>query len=106
MIEREKCSPEMKSALQASGIFYCYMDDFYSGNTEEIKHLALINEMYRYLGGRVCLNVNEMLDTALRATRIEMSPAERGQFYSRYIRSMQMTISDEGDVVFEFKRNK
>ncbi len=104
MIEREKCSPEMKSALVGSGIFYCYIDDFYTGNAEEIKHIALINEMYRYLGGRVNLNMNEMLDAALRATRIEMSPAERGQFYSRYVRSMQMSISEEGDVVFEFKR--
>ena len=106
MIEREKCSPEMKNALVETNIFYCYIDDFYTGNTDDIKHIALFNEMYRYLNGRGMLNVEEMLDSALRATRIEMSPAERGQFYSRYVRTMQMSISDDGDVIFEFKKNK
>lgn len=27
----------MKAALAESGIFYCYLDDFYSGNSEDIK---------------------------------------------------------------------
>lgn len=41
MIEREKCGPDMKEALADSGIFYCYLDDFYSGNLrtlQKIKH--------------------------------------------------------------------
>jgi hypothetical protein len=40
MIEREKCGPDMKAALAESGIFYCYLDDFYSGNSEDIKKNA------------------------------------------------------------------
>ena len=41
MIEREKCGPDMKEALADSGIFYCYLDDFYSGNSEDIKKQVL-----------------------------------------------------------------
>lgn len=104
MIEREKCGPDLKDALDNSGIFFCYLDDFYSGNAEEIKHAALFNEMYRYIDNNVRLNVNEMLSDALRATRIEMSSAERTQFFHRYIRTMQMSISESGDLVLEFKR--
>ena len=104
MIEREKCGPDMKSALVSSGIFFCYIDDFYSGNAEEIKHSALFREMYRYIDNNVRLNVNDMFNEALRATRIDMSDAERKQFFSRYIRTMQMSISDDGDIVIEFKR--
>ena len=104
MIEREKCGPDMKAALISSGIFFCYIDDFYSANAEEIKHSALFREMYRYIDNHVQLNVNEMFSEALRAKRIDMADAEKKQFFHRYIRSMQMSISDDGDVVIEFKR--
>ena len=104
MIEREKCGPDMKAALVSSGIFFCYIDDFYSANAEEIKHSTLFREMYRYIDNHVQLNVNEMFSEALRATRIDMADAEKKQFFHRYIRSMQMSISDDGDVVIEFKR--
>lgn len=104
MIEREKCGPDMKAALVSSGIFFCYIDDFYSANAEEIKHSALFREMYRYIDNHVQLNVNEMFSEALRATRIDMADAEKKQFFHRYIRSMQMSISDDGNVVIEFKR--
>ena len=60
--------------------------------------------MYRYIDNTVRLNVNEMFDEALRATRIEMSAAEKKQFMSQYIKTMNMTIAENGDVVLEFKR--
>lgn len=104
MIEREKCGPDMKAALVSSGIFFCYIDDFYSGNAEEIKHSALFREMYRYIDNHVRLNVNEMFNEALRATRIDMSDSEKNQFFHRYIRTMQMSISEDGDIVIEFKK--
>lgn len=37
MIEREKCGPDMKATLADAGVFYCYLDDFYSGNSDAIK---------------------------------------------------------------------
>ena len=104
MIERENCGPDLKNALVNAGIFYCYIDDFYSGNTEDIKHSALFKEMYRYIDNTVRLNINEMFAEALRATRIEMSDAEKKQFASKYLKTMHMTIADNGDVVLEFKR--
>ena len=104
MVERESCGPDLKNALVNAGIFYCYIDDFYSGNTEGIRHGALFKEMYRYIDSTVRLNVNDMFEEALRATRLEMSDAEKKQFMSKYIKTMQMSINSEGDVVIEFKR--
>lgn len=46
----------------------------------------------------------EMLDAAIYATRIEMSSAEKQQFISQYVKTMQMKITESGDVVLEFKR--
>jgi hypothetical protein len=104
MIERESCGPDLKNALSDAGIFYCYIDDFYSGNTEDIKQGALFKEMYRYIDNAVRLNIFEMFDEAIRTTRIEMSSAEKQQFISQYVKTMQMRITDSGDVVLEFKR--
>lgn len=94
----------MKAALISSGIFFCYIDDFYSANAEKIKHSTLFREMYRYINNHVQLNVNEIFSEALRATRIDMAAAEKKQFFHRYIRTMQMLISDDGNMMIEFKR--
>ena len=48
MIEHTKCGPDMKSALEERGIFYCYLDDFYTGNSEDIKRDAILREMKRW----------------------------------------------------------
>lgn len=104
MIEHENCGPDLKNALINADIFYCYIDDFYSGNADDIKHGALLREMQRYMDNAVQLNVNAMFSEALRAARIEMNDAEKKQFMSRYIKNIQMTITDSGDVVLEFKK--
>ena len=77
MIEREKRGPGMKAALA---------------------------EMYRWIDNSVRLNVNDMFDAALRNTRIELSQAERRQFFDKYIRSMSLRIDEEGNVSVELKR--
>lgn len=60
--------------------------------------------MYRYIDRTVSLNINEMFHEALRATRIEMTDAEKKQFVSKYLKTMQMSINPDGEVVLEFKR--
>ena len=104
MIEREKCGPDMKNALMESGIFYCYIDDFYSGNSDDIKTGVLFKEMYRYLDQSIHLNVNDMFEEALRAARLTMPPDEKRQFYDRHIRQMRLVIDKEGNVSIELKK--
>jgi len=91
----------MKAALTSGGIFYCYIEDFYSGNSEAIKQQALFNEIYNYLDQVLHLNVNDMLSHALESTRIEMSTNEKQRFYDKHIRSMSVVIDDEGNVRLE-----
>ena len=103
MVEHDKCGPDLKAALAEHGIFYCYLDDFYSGNSEELKTQALFREMRLYMERAVRLNLNAMFDEALRATRIDMTAAERQQFYSRYLKTIQLVIDDDGDVSLAIK---
>lgn len=104
MVEREKCGPDMKRALLDSGIFYCYIDDFYSANADDIMMSALFKELYRYLDHAIQLNANEMLDEALRATRISMSTAEKRQFFDKHIKGMRLVMDGDGNVSAELKR--
>lgn len=104
MIEREKCGPDMKAALANSGIFYCYIDDFYTGDGEDLKKNALFNELYRALDEALNLNVNEMFEAALTATRINMTPAAKRQFFDKHIRQMHLVIDEDGNASIELKR--
>lgn len=103
MIEREKCGPDMKAALANSGIFYCYIDDFYTGDGEDLKKNALFNEIYRALDEALNLNVKDMLDAALLATRIDMSPAAKRQFFEKYIKRMSLVIDEDGNASIELR---
>ena len=104
MIEREKCGPDMKAALANSGIFYCYIDDFYTGDGEDLKKNALFNELYKALDDALKLNVNDMLEAALTATRIDMSAAAKRQFFEKHIKPMQLVIDEDGNASLELRR--
>ena len=99
LVEHEKCGPDIKEALVSSGIFYCYLDEFYTGSgNKDLKISALLREMYHYLDQAVQLNINDMMNTALRNARVDLSPAERNQFYDKYIRNMQLVVDVDGNV--------
>ena len=104
MVERENCGPDLKNALVNAGIFYCYIDDFYSGNADDVKHSAIFKAMYEYIDRKVALNINDMFDEALQVTRAEMTTAERNQFIAKYIKTMQMKIDENGNLQLEFKK--
>lgn len=105
MVEREKCGADIKAALINSGIFYCYLDDFNSGKSDDIRFNALIHEISRHLDRSIHLNVNRMLEEAYRATRVNMSSAEKQQFYQKFIRHMHLVIEEDGNVRIELQSN-
>ena len=104
MVEHEKCGPDIKEALISSGIFYCYIDDFYSGGSNDLKITALLREVTSYLQQAVSFNVNDMLQIAFRNTRVEMTPHERNQFYDKYIRGMRLVVDQQGNASIELNR--
>ena len=68
-----------------------------------MKHSAIFKAMYQYIDNTVRLNVNDMFNEALKVTRVEMTTAERNQFIAKYIKTMQMRIDSNGDLLLEFK---
>lgn len=104
MIERDSSSIDLKNALTGAGIFYCYIDDFYSGNTDDVKQSALFRAMQNYIESKVELNIYDMFENALKITRVEMTTAEKNQFIAKHIKNMQLRIDPDGKVVLELKR--
>lgn len=102
MIENDRCSPDLKKALESANIFYCNIDDFYTGNAENLKYSALFKSMYQYLSN-IHLNINDMFNEALRVTRVDMTDSEKTQFIQKYIKTMQLRIESNGDVIIDFK---
>ena len=71
--------------------------------SEDLKQRAIFREISTYLAQAVQLNLNTMLDEALRATRVTMTPAERKQYYDRHLRNLQMIVSEDGEVSLSLK---
>lgn len=98
LVEEEKCSPAIKKAMVDAGITYCYTDDFCTGNSDEIRIQAVLNEVKRALDSEVQFNIQETLSEAYRLTRANLSTAEKEQFYSRYIKPMRLIVDVEGNM--------
>ena len=101
MVESMKCGPDIKRALQDKGFTYCYIDDFCTGNSNEIKIAALTREIRGMLDDALSFNINEALEEAYRRTRADMSDAERRRFYEKYIKRMHLVIDSSGELYIE-----
>lgn len=96
MVESGKFGTDNRNALTEAGIPFCYIDNFCTGNSHQIKVEAMLREIRSTLDEALHLNVNDMLHSAYLATRAEMSEAERKQFYDRYIKPMRLVIGEDG----------
>ena len=98
MVEWTKCGPDIKRALEDRGITYCYIDDFCTGNCEEVKVKTILSEIKKRLDEKVCFNINALLEESYYETRAEISDQEKNQIYNKYIKKMQLKIADDGSV--------
>ncbi len=101
MVEREKCGNGIKAALGERDIFFCYIDDFCTGDCEDYRIAALLCQTRICLDELVKFNVETLLDEVCKKTRIRLSDAEYSNFYNKYIKNMQLCISVNGDVTAE-----
>lgn len=98
LIEEDKCSPLIRKAMDDQGITYSYIDDFCTGNSNQIKEQAVLREVQAELDEIVNFNIQEVLQAAYINTRADMSTSEKKQFYERYIRPMRLVIDPDGEV--------
>ena len=101
LIEEDKYSPLIRKAMDDQGITYSYIDDFCTGNSNQIKEQAVLREVQAELDEIVNFNIQEVLQNAYINTRADMSTSEKKQFYERYIRPMRLVIDPDGEVFVE-----
>lgn len=87
MVEHEKCGPDLKEALTEHKIFFCYTDDFYSGDEmDDLKEKLLLSKIQKELDDRM-LDIHGVLEEMLLSLRISMCESEKKQFLDRYLRN-------------------
>ena len=105
MVEHDKCGPDLKQALLDKGIFYCYVDDFYSaeGSSSNLKKNLVLQKISSKLNVQFQINLNDLLNDTLRSLRVYMNNSEKKQFIDRHLRTIQMRIDEEGNLSLELK---
>ena len=97
MVESTKCGSDIKRALVNSGVTFCYLDDFCTGDSGIVIR-TLLADVKAAIDSSINLNVKQLLDDAIYRTRADISLAEKKQFYDRYLKTMRLEISSEGDL--------
>ena len=96
MIEYSKCGPDIKNALISNGTYYCAIDDFCTGNIKSFKVAVLHSELVSRVKDLVEINTKEMLHDIFTTVRMDISEAEKQNFYRKYIQTMQLHIDKDG----------
>ena len=96
MVEYSKCGPDIKNALLENGNYYCAIDDFCTGNIKNFKMAVLYSELTSRVKDLVEINTYEMMDDIFSSLRMDISEAEKQNFYKKYIQSMQLHIDKDG----------
>lgn len=104
VIEYDKCGQAIKETFENHNIYYCSLDDFCTGNIEELKKAVLINELKRYLPEIVKYNGKELAFTLFEQARIEASENEITNFYEKYIKTLRLNVDSDGNFSIDLKQ--
>lgn len=88
----------MRTAMEAQNIYYCYIDEFCTHASYSIKTAAIKEHIQKVLDEHIQLNVNTLMDDALRETWMQMTPKEKDGFYKRYLQTLKPVIDESGNI--------
>jgi uncharacterized LabA/DUF88 family protein len=103
MIESAKCSSVLKTKLSMNNVFYCHMDDFYSGGNDTFKQSVLLKEINARCNSALHLNLKAVLDASLRTLYTDMGTEEYQKFYDECIKHLTFTVQQDGTLQLEVK---
>lgn len=104
LVEHEKCSFDLKAKLLEEGIYYAYIDDFYSANSGRIKTGVLQMEIQAEIDKIASFNIKELMDDKIKKARMYLSDNEQRAFYDKYLRSARLVLDEDGNVRIELKK--
>lgn len=101
MYEYSKCGQAIKKALSENDIYYCSIDDFCSGNIEELKKAVLFGCLEKYLPDILHINGKELVKKIYGEARVTASEKEMENFYNRYIKTLKLKVDNDGNFTVE-----
>ncbi len=104
MYEYAKCGQAIKKALSERDIYYCSIDDFCSGNIEELKKAVLFDTLEKYLPDILYVNGKELVQHIYTETRITASEKEMENFYNRYVKTLRLKADLDGNFTIEISK--
>jgi len=106
LYEYSKTGKSIKEQLTLKSIYHCSIDDFYTGNAEEIKKSVLRACLERYIKDEE-LNGKNGYDIArdiYEKNYIEASDKEINKFFEKYVRSIRLKCDNEGNFGYEITK--
>lgn len=97
LYEYSKCGRDIKEALASRNIYHCSMDDFYTGNAEDLKKKVLLSELKKEAPNIVGKNGRQIVKTIYERTKISVSASEIDRFYEKYVKTLKLKMNDSGE---------
>lgn len=106
LYEYSKCGQSIKDALTLRSIYHAAIDDFYTGNAEEVKKAVLKSSLQKTLS---TINLNgmngyELAKEIYRKNYIEASEKEINSYFDKYIRTIKLTCDKNGKFSYELTK--
>lgn len=104
LVEREQCSVRLRSALQEEDILYCFLEDFPSGKSDELRELSIYRELRARIDSNegLKLNLKEIISNIIFDIRAESSEAWEDEIYKKIKRSLRIEVEDDGKISILF----
>ncbi len=104
MYEYTKCGNAIKRALEENGTYYCSIDDFCTSKVEDLKRAVLLNLLEKYIPDLFITNGKDLVTQLYEKARITATDTEKDAFFQRYIRTLTLKCSPDGEFAVEIKK--
>ena len=98
MLEREKCGKDIIRALDENKTYYCFIDDFCTGNINKFKDIILTDNLKTKLQLLIQTNLNDIFDEIIAYCRLNLSKQERNEFFKKYKSKIRFKIDQNGNM--------
>jgi hypothetical protein len=103
LYEYSKCGQAIKDKLNLKSIFHCAIDDFYTGNAEELKKLVLRKRLESELPSIIGQNAWDLTKRIYAEARIDARENEKKAFCDKYVKTLKLKLDENGEFFVEIQ---
>lgn len=104
LYEEEKYGTNIKNIMENHGYYYACIDDFCTGNIDDLKKIVLIGLLKEKLPNIFGYNLKELVKELYKESRIQASETEMNNFYNKYIKTLKFSVDENGKPSLEVKK--